>query len=64
MTVLACIQPNGERLPVEEWVYRGVIDGTVTDPVLARIVRGAVEVRPFGWPRTEREAPEGKAVRP
>lgn len=49
--LLACIQLNGERLPVEEWVYKGVLNGTVTDPMLVRTVRNAVEIRPFGWPR-------------
>lgn len=53
---LACIQPNGEQLPVEEWVYHGVRNGTVTDPMLVRIVLGAVEVRPFGWRRPWEQA--------
>lgn len=50
----ACIQANGEHLPVEEWVLRAVQNGTCTDPVLLRIVLGAVDIRPFGWPLVTR----------
>jgi hypothetical protein len=40
-----CTQRNGEILPVERWVYLGVLNGSVTDPVLVRIVRGAVQIK-------------------
>lgn len=47
MTVV-CVQANGERLPVERWVYDGVLNGVVRDPMLVRIVRWAVAFD-FGW---------------
>lgn len=46
----ACIQPNGEHLAVEEWVLTAYREGRLTDPMLLRVVRGAVKVKPFGWP--------------
>jgi len=57
-----CIQPNGEHLPVEEWAVRGVLNGTVTDPMLVRIVRGAVEIRETGWPRQPGEEPPAERL--
>lgn len=40
--IVTCVQRNGEHLHVERWVYIGVLNGTVKDPPLVRIVRGAV----------------------
>ena len=52
MSLMTCIQPNGERLPVERWVYYGFMNGTVVDPLLVMVVKNAVEIRDgFGWPR-------------
>lgn len=51
--LISCNQVNGERLPVEEWVYTGVINRTILDPKLVMIVKNAIEIRPFGWPRKE-----------
>lgn len=55
MTLLALIQANGERIPVEQWLYDSWARGQVTDPDLLRFLNGAVEIRPFGWPRTPGE---------
>jgi hypothetical protein len=49
--LLDCIQKDGQHLPVESWVYYGVVNGTITDPILVQIVRNAIEIREFGWPR-------------
>lgn len=64
MTLLAFIQPNGERIPVEQWLYDAWMQARVTDPDLLRFLNGAVEIRPFGWPKDlvemERALREGK----
>lgn len=48
----SCIQSNGEQLPVEEWVLTAYREGRLGDPLLLRVIRSAVEIRPFGWPRS------------
>lgn len=58
-----CIQPNGERLPVEEWAVRAVQTGSLNDPMLVNIVRNAVEIRPSGWPRRAGEPLPGANVK-
>ena len=49
--LLDCIQKDGQHMPVEKWVYDGVINGTITDPMLVRIVRYAIGIRDFDWSR-------------
>jgi len=39
-----CEQPNGERIPVERWVYEGVMNQTITDWLLIAPIRYAVKI--------------------
>lgn len=43
---------NGERIPIERWVWEMYHAGTLTDPLLLGLFVRAVEIREgFGWPR-------------
>lgn len=54
MSLWTAIQRNGERIPIEAWVYNAWIRGELRDPYLRRFLDLAVEIREgFGWPRKE-----------
>ena len=44
MGTLICIMPNGERLPIERWVYNNWAQGRLTDPMLLDILRRAIRI--------------------
>lgn len=50
MTVYAAIQPNGERIHVEEWAVRAWQCGTLRDPLITTPLTRAVEIRLADWP--------------
>ena len=50
--LVTAIQPNGERIPIEHWVYDAWVCGELNDPFITRFLYNAVEIREgFGWPR-------------
>ena len=41
MNILIAVQPNGERIRIERWIYVGYLHGTVIDPFLINPIRWA-----------------------
>lgn len=39
-----CIQPNGERIPIERWLYQAWLHGAYYDPEVTKYIRNAVRV--------------------
>jgi hypothetical protein len=52
--VWICEQSNGERLRVEDWVYRAWAQGRLNDPMLLRVLNGAVAIYEDGAGRLVR----------
>lgn len=44
---LVCVQPNGEQLRLEAWVYRDYLYGRLDDPLLRAPIVNAV--RMYWW---------------
>lgn len=44
MGTLICIMPDGQRLPIERWVYDNWKHNNLTDPVLLNIIHRAIRI--------------------
>jgi hypothetical protein len=44
MGTYVCIQPNGERHPVERWAVMAWLQGRLTDPLILRSLVSAVVI--------------------
>ena len=41
-SVVIAVQPNGERLRVEEWAYRTWVEHRLNDPDICKILANAI----------------------